>query len=169
MNKTTTLLLKFSSGTLISTSSRNVWKLPNVLPFITARNEVGARLCFYTCLWFCSQGGGIPACIACGIQGGWYPSMPCRSPGPHPRGKLRGLAWGVSRPTPGGGSPGTHPGVRVSQHALRQTPPHTDGYCGRYASYWNAFLFTILFRRGIFQFIKSLFISELNLWWFLIS
>ena len=23
----------------------------------TARNEVGARLCFYTCLWFCSQGG----------------------------------------------------------------------------------------------------------------
>ena len=27
-------------------------------PFIfTARNEVGARLCFYRCLWFCSQGG----------------------------------------------------------------------------------------------------------------
>ena len=31
----------------------------------------------------------------------WYPSMPCRSSIPHPRGKLRGLAWGVSRPTPG--------------------------------------------------------------------
>ena len=24
----------------------------------TARNEVGARLCFYRCVWFCSQGGG---------------------------------------------------------------------------------------------------------------
>ena len=62
------------------------------------------------------------------------------SPGPHPRGKLRGLAnggglqahtRGVPRPIWGG----------VSQHALRQTPP-VDGYCCRqYASYWNAFLF----------------------------
>ena len=51
--------------------------------------------------------------------GGWYPSMHCRSPGPHPGGKLRDLAWGglqahtqgevegsglggVSRPTPRG-------------------------------------------------------------------
>ena len=43
--------------------------------------------------------------------------MLCRFPSPHPRGKLRGLVWGVSRPTPGGG---------VSQHALRQTlPPPT--------------------------------------------
>ena len=39
----------------------------------------------------------------------WYPSMPCRSPGPQSEGKLRGLAgglqahtWGVSRLTPGG-------------------------------------------------------------------
>ena len=33
-------------------------------------------------------------------------------------------------------------GGLVSQHALRQTPsPERDGYCcGRYASYWNAFL-----------------------------
>ena len=36
------------------------------------------------------------------VTGGWfprmhcrrYPSMPCRPPGPHPGGKLRGLAWG---------------------------------------------------------------------------
>ena len=32
----------------------------------------------------------------------------------------------------------------VSHHALRQTPPGRDGYsCGRYASYWNAFLFIL--------------------------
>ena len=60
-------------------------------------------------------------------QGGWYPSMACRFPGPHSGGKLRGLASGVSRPTPKGklrglagwglqvhtwgGSPGPHLGV----------------------------------------------------------
>ena len=87
--------------------------------------------------------GGIPACIAGGAGlGGWYPSMPCnfpgphpggklrdlargRSRGPHPRGKLRGLAWGVSIPTPRGGfqahtqmgSPGPCPGgVYPSKH-----------------------------------------------------
>ena len=79
--------------------------------------------------------------------------MPCRSPGvggvsrPTTRGKLRGLARGlstptprgVSRPTPGGslqahtqgevegsgqwGFPHPHPGGGVFQHALRQTPP----------------------------------------------
>ena len=47
--------------------------------------------------------GGIPACLVAGLQGGWYPSMSCRFPGPHPGGKLRGLARrGVSRPTPKG-------------------------------------------------------------------
>ena len=78
----------------------------------------------------------MPCSRSPGGGGGWYPSMPCRFPGPHPGGKLRGLAWGglqvhtwgASRPTPRrvfrptpGGSPGPHPGG-VSQHALRQTP-----------------------------------------------
>ena len=148
----------------------------------TARKRSLRRLCFYTCLSV--------------HTGGWYPSMHCRSPGPHPGGKLRGLAWGgggspgphlggklrglawgglqahtcrglqahiwgvsrstpggISRPTPRGGfrptpSGGllahTRGGGWVSQHALRQAPPPqaVDGYCyGRYASYWNAFLF----------------------------
>ena len=80
------------------------------------------------------------------VSWGWYPSMPSRPPGPHPGGKLRGLARGVSRPTPGGGSPGPHLGRCVSQHALRQTPPPMDGYYHRrYASYWNAFLLLKLF------------------------
>ena len=110
------------------------------------------------CRWY-------PACLAAGLRGGWYPSMPCRwypsmpcsrspgggwyssmpcrwypsmpcsrSPSPHPVGKLRGLARGVSRPTTGtgslqahtwgGGSPGPHLGRGcVSQDALRQNPP----------------------------------------------
>ena len=66
--------------------------------FLPPAMKLGARLCFYACLWFCSQGG----------RG--YPSMCCRFPGTHPGGKLRGLAWGVSRPTPEG-SPGPHLGV----------------------------------------------------------
>ena len=72
--------------------------------FITARKRSLQRLCFYTCQsvqggWYPSmhcrflstEGGGIPACIA-GLQA-------------HTRGggKLRGLAWGVSRPTTGVG------------------------------------------------------------------
>ena len=72
-------------------------------------------------------------------QGGWYPSIQCRSPGSHPEGKLRGLAWGeVEGSGLGGLQAHTQEGLQahtrwgggVSQHALRQTPP-----------YWNAFLF----------------------------
>ena len=46
--------------------------------------------------------GGIPACLAAGLQGG-YPSIPCKCPGPHPGGEFRGI-WpaGVFRPTPKG-------------------------------------------------------------------
>ena len=67
------------------------------------------------------EGGGIPACLA-GLRGGVIPACLAgfqahtqggggggeldmsggESPGPHPGGRLRGLARGVSRPTPGG-------------------------------------------------------------------
>ena len=67
---------------------------------------------------------------------------------PRPRGRLGSLAGGYPGPHWGGGVPGPgpgsvsrpRPGGGVSQHALKQTSP-VDGYCcGRYASYWNAFL-----------------------------
>ena len=51
---------------------------------------------------FTGEGGGISACIAAGLRGGWYPSMPCRFPGPHPGGgEVEGDLGGgvVSRPT----------------------------------------------------------------------
>ena len=86
------------------------------------------RLCFYRCL---------------SVHGGVYPSMPCSLAGHMTsRGCLgfglggcgQAKAWGVC-PGPGLGD--------VSQDALRQThTPQADSYCcGRYASYWNAFLF----------------------------
>ena len=63
----------------------------------TVRKEVGVRLCFYTCLWFCSHEGCYPS-----MHCRWYLSMPCsRSP------------WG------GGGM--------VSQHALQVVSQHAWG------------------------------------------
>ena len=71
----------------------------NLKLIITARNEVGARLYFYTCLWFCSQRwGGIPACIAGGIPACFAGFQAY----------TQGGSWGVwsggvfSRPTPRG-------------------------------------------------------------------
>ena len=94
--------------------------------------------------------------------------MPCRFPGPHPRGKLRGIrsrptakgeVGGIqSRPTAKGEVEGDQPGggpAPVGDCLLQGVPapgggcllpgaPHTDGYCcGRYASYWNAFLLSV--------------------------
>ena len=45
--------------------------------------------------------------------GEWYPSMPCRFPGPHPGGKLRGI-W------PEGRSPGPHSRLQVSRSTPRR-------------------------------------------------
>ena len=80
----------------------------------------------------------------------------CLDPGPG--GGLWGLAgggiqahtWGVSRPTFRGVSrttPGEYPGPDpegcIPACTEADTPPPADGYyCGRYASYWIAFLFT---------------------------
>ena len=57
------------------------------------------------------------------------------STGPHPRGKLRGLAGGISRPTPKeevegsgrGGSPGTHPRGKLRGVAVGGLQAHTQG------------------------------------------
>ena len=58
------------------------------------------------------------------VEGSGLGSLQAHFPGEglqvHTLGDLQAHTWGVSRPTPGGGSPGTHLGV--SQHALRQTP-----------------------------------------------
>ena len=64
------------------------------------------------------------------LSGGWYPSMPGRSPGPHPGGKLRGLAGGSPGQHPGGGgSPSPHPGVGVCIPACTEadTPSPSSG------------------------------------------
>ena len=79
------------------------------------------RLCFYTCL---SGHRGVPGPgEGCLVPGGWGPAL--GDPG------LGGGAWSQGCLVQGGWYPSTD-----------ADPPHpADGYCcGRYASYWNAFL-----------------------------
>ena len=59
------------------------------------------------------------------------------SPGPHPGGRLRGLARGSPGHTQGGVPAQARGGIP----AWTEADPPPDGYCcRRYASYWNAFL-----------------------------
>ena len=61
-------------------------------------------------------------------------------PGPHPRGKLRGIR---SRPTPKGEIEGDQIQTYTQGGNSGESgpdPPHDDYCWGRYASYWNAFL-----------------------------
>ena len=133
-----------------------LWIAHRRMQFITARKRTLWRLCFYTCLSFCPQGGvvsqhALQVVSQHALQhfsGGWYPSMPCRwypsmpcsrspggSPGPHQEG-----SWGV---WPGGGLH-THTRGGLRAHTQGVSSPPVDGYCrGRYASYWNAFLLRI--------------------------
>ena len=123
--------------------------------FITAGNEVGARLCFYTCMWFCSHGVRSRSLSWGGLHlGGLHPrgspSWGISVPGGLcPRGLcLRGsLSQGVS---PGGASlsgglcPGRSlsRGVSVQGVSVMETPRMVMS--GRYASYWNAFLLELV-------------------------
>ena len=84
----------------------NAFLLFYVHSFINARNEVGARLCFYRHVWFCSQGGCLPQCML------GYHTPRSRHP-----------PW---KQTPPGGR---HPPEQTpprSRTPWRQTPPGAD-------------------------------------------
>ena len=63
--------------------------------------------------------------------------------------KLRRLCFYTCLSVHGGGSAQCMLGYQPPEQTLpgsRQPPPPADGYCcGRYASYWNAFLFIFVF------------------------
>ena len=106
----------------------------NLLPSATKLR----RLCFYTCLSFCSQWGS--ASVHAGIPPG--PRTPPRDqahpPEQTPPGS-RHLPPGADIPRADNPPGSRHPPPLSSRE---QTPPPRNGYCcGRYASYWNAFLF----------------------------
>ena len=93
----------------------------------TARNEVGARLCFYRCVWFCSQEGGVPD----QVHPPWdqvHPPGPGTPPGPSTPPRTR---FPQTRYTPGTRSPQTRytPRTRSPQNQVHPlgpfTPPRT--------------------------------------------
>ena len=113
----------FSTHTYILTVSRSGHcikvKAKWINFIITVRNVIAARLCFHRHLSFCSQGGG--GCVA---------DTPNQTlpPGHTPQADT---PW---TDTPRADTP-------LAQCMLGYPPP-TGGHCsGRYASYWNAFLF----------------------------
>ena len=91
----------------------------------TARNEVGARLCFYRCVWFCSQGGGVPDQVP-PPRTRYTPLDQVHPPGPGTPPRTRYTSPGPGTPPrdqvhpPG---PGTSPWDQV--HPPDQVPPQT--------------------------------------------
>ena len=134
----------------------SMWNATNgIQPIFTARNEVGARLCFYMCVWFCSRG----ACVvagghawppgACVIAGGhawllgghvWLPRGACVVAG-----GMRGC-WGVCVVV-GGGMCGWRGDACVGYDEIRSMT-------GRYVSYWNAFLLHVRLHQDADQNVK---------------
>ena len=111
------------------------------MAIITARKRSLGQGNIFTsvCQEFCSRGGCLllGGCLVRGglVLGGavWF-----RGEVPAPRGCLVGgvLVRGAQTPH----SRGKLRGIRPSP------PPPPDGYCcGRYASYWNAFLFSLVY------------------------
>ena len=98
---------------------------------VTVRDEV-AKVMFYTCLSIHRE--GLPQCML------GYQALPTpRSRHPPPA--------GTPRPGTPRQSRHTHtPGADPLEQAHTPPPPQADGYCcGRYASYWNAFLLHFVF------------------------
>ena len=122
--------------------------ITGLISVITARKRSLRRLCFYTCPSFCPQGGG-------GIPGQVPPPRtrytprpgtppPPRTPGTRYTPSPRNRYTPRTRYTPP--RPGTPPGPGTPPD--QYTPPPRSSACweiratsGRYASYWNAFLF----------------------------
>ena len=90
--------------------------------FITVRKRSLRRLCFHRCLSVCPAGCPGPGRGVC--------PRGCQGPGPR----------GLSRPRPRG-----CPGPGPEGGCIPACTEAADGYCcGRYASYWNVFLFLFL-------------------------
>ena len=85
---------------------------------ITARNEVGSRLCFYTCLWFCSRGGG---------EGGLCPIACWDTPPPRSRPTRTRHPRGQSSPGADPPGPDTPQTVHAGRYGQQAGGTHPTG------------------------------------------
>ena len=135
--------------------------------FVTVRKRSLRRLCFYTCLSVLRGGVRYPGPYP---GGGWEVWLGASRP--IPWGRLGGLAGGGGFPGPypggswrvwPGGAPGPGLGGVCIPACTEADIPPADGYCcGRYASYWNAFLFSKHSHRQLFP--NYLLTSTLHAW-----
>ena len=99
------MLLQFVSCCCITTNIISIYIIMKSSSYLPPAMKLGQG---YVFIRVCNSvhGGWCPSMHRSRSPvGGWYPIMTCKSPGPHPGGKLRGLVGGeVSR------SPGPHPG-----------------------------------------------------------
>ena len=94
---------------------------------LPAATKLWPRLCFYSCLWFCPQGG---VCLsAC-----WDTTHPWEQT--PPRADPPGADTPRSRHPPGADTPWEQTPPRKADSSIRPMS-------GRYASYWNAFLYSL--------------------------
>ena len=122
---------------------------------ITSRNEVVAKVTFLHLSAILFTGGGcLPQCML-----GYHPPGSRHPQSRHPPGADPPEQTPLGADTPQGQTPPrsrpppeqTPPG---SRHPLEQTPPQEadsdiQSMSGRYASYWNAFLFCINFNMAV--------------------
>ena len=97
-------------------------------------NEIVGRLCFYSCLWFCSQGGCLPQCmLGYHTPGSRHPreQAPPWSRQPLGAGTPTQQAPQHSRHPNTAGTP-TQQAPQHSRHPIPGTPPSGAVHAGRY-------------------------------------
>ena len=124
---------------------------------MTVRNEV-AKVMFLQA-FVCPHSAGVSASVHDGIPhprsrhtpwnrhplGSRHPCPP-RSRHPHGADSPLGADIPPKQTHPQSRPPGSRHPLRADTPSPEQTPPRRDGHCcGRYASYWNAFLYISLF------------------------
>ena len=128
------LLVTVSCGSYLMVSSGEMLTICHFakirFSFLPPANEVCEGYVFTRVCLSTGGGGGrvasqhalqVVSWHALQVSGGRvYPSMPCRFPGRHPRGNLRGLARGGAPGPHLGGAPGPDPGGSPG--------PHLGGY-----------------------------------------
>ena len=130
---------------------------------LPAATKLWPRLCFYLCLWFCTQGGSPENPPGPGrppVDQGEPPRTKENRPRTRETPRDQAEPPRPRRTPPGPGRPPrtrqnpprprrTPPGPGRHPPGPRRTPPEEDcsirSMSGRYASYWNAFLFVVNF------------------------
>ena len=112
---------------------------------ITVRNEVTKVMFLHLSVILFTVAGGLPQCML-GYQppGTRHPPRTSHPPGAADTPPMIRHPLGADPPEPG--TPLDQAPPSESRHPPGPGIPPADGYCcGRYASYWNAFLFDSIF------------------------